>query len=201
MTVSVNGVGMRVQENGFDQDYGGLGPAISITASAPNGNEQECYWWYVETENGSGVYEFSDVSFDPANGGHTDFCVWLQKQTGCEEEEALEAMEEIIDGIDTSVQFANDKRGLVELYEQDTTEVVLEPGTLVSEVSAKIFETNHGRYIGVINERGSLQVIAELSKEHIEACEEAAIGCQFGSYERWLAIRDAILTAVGIQGD
>ena len=189
---------MRFQENGFDSDYGGLGPAISIVGTAPSGSEQECYWWCSETETGSGVFEFSDDAFDPANTGHTNFCEWLQEQTGCGEEVAIAAMEEIIDGIDTTVQYADEKQSLVKLYEQDTTEMVLEPGTMVSDVSAKIFETNAGRHIGVILERGDLQAIAALTGEEYKAVEKTAGLHDYGSYERWEAIRDAIAEATGI---
>jgi hypothetical protein len=198
MRALVNGVEMRVVENVFDEDYGGLGPAISIIATAPNGSEQECYWWYSETEKGSGVFEFSDEAFDSANTGHEDFCDWLQEQTGCDEEEAVEAMELIIESIDTSDQYADEEGELFELYLQNTTESVLEAGTMVLDVSAKIFITDAGRYIGVIHERGDRQSIAELTGEEYKAIEKTAGLHEFGSYERWEAIRNAIAEAAGI---
>lgn len=199
MEITVNNQAIEVQVNCFEQKYGDLFPAISITATAPNGSNQECYWEYIETWDGSGVFKFCDEAFNSENESHIDFCSWLQKQTGCDEDEAVEATEEIFGKIDISDKYTEDKEELVELYVQDTTEAVLEAGTMVSDVSASIYESNDGRYIGVIFKRCNLQIIAELSKAEYKAARKEAVENQYGNYSRWKAIHGAIEKAAGIE--
>jgi hypothetical protein len=191
--VVVNGVDVMVIENGFEEDMFCVGPGISITAES-KGSKKGCSWWYSEEDKG--VYRFDDCAYDSSDGGHDAFFNWLQKTTGCDEEEALDAMEQILESVDKSVKFAD--QDLYDTYKADSTEAYIESGININYNSGDIYQTEDGSFIGVVLNKGKIMTIIEMDEEEIEALETEIDGMQFDDGDRTELIIEAIENAAGI---
>lgn len=89
------------------------------------------------------------------------------------------------------------KNTLIKEYRKDSTEEILNPGTHVNDSSARIYQTAKGIYIGVICERGNLEVIAEMSEKAVKRAERDLDAEDWASCEAWMVLSDAINRAAG----
>jgi len=87
---------------------------------------------------------------------------------------------------------------LIEAYQRKSTECILTPGTHVNDSSARIYKTRNGKYIGVICERGNLEVIAEMSEGAVKKAERDMEDEDYASCESWMVLNKAINWAAGV---
>lgn len=182
--LEVNGIEVKVVENGFDEDLYTAGPGISITATTPDGKEQDYWWWYED--KGKGAYTFDDGDHD----GHVALLQWLQEQTGCDDDEAIEAIEIILDNIDASDKYAD--TDLYNTYMRDDTKIYIGSGIMLSSRSGDIYKTKGGEYIGIITHENDIETITKVTEEEVKALEAEIEGLQYDDGHRTELIIEAI---------
>lgn len=194
MNFTVNKIDMKFEENGFEENLYGTGcPGISIIATAPDASTQNCYWWYKQTAEKSGIYEFADCAYDGGNPGHVDFKDWLEKVTGCNDDDAIAALTKILKSSDKSNKYSSATSELVEMFNKESTVLVLNSGTQVSNQSAEIYKTAGGKFVGVIFNFNNLHYIVEMTEEEFKKCNTEASEYHSAEYERFCVIYNAIM--------
>lgn len=192
MEITINKVKIEFDENGFQEDL----PGISVTAAAPDGETEDCYWYYKEMSENAGIYELADFDYSEEDQGHVDFINWLMRKTDCNDDDAKAAMTKIFKSIDKTDKYSYEKQKLIDLYDKESTVLALTPGTMVNNQAAKIFKTSEGKYLGTIFDCSNLIYITEMSRDEFNRCKEEACEYYSGDYERYSVIYDAIMQEI-----
>lgn len=150
-----------------------------------------------ETAEGSGIFRLEESGFDRNEESQRDCIQWLQDKTGCDEDEAIESMDELLNDLDLSDRYKENKRGddmedLNSEFENGDVESVLTSGISMNEVSGSVFETAGGFYIGTITNDCEIVRMISLSKKEFVALRDEVNGYQYGSHACWKALMDGI---------
>jgi len=194
MKIYVISVELDIIDNGFAFEYKFFEiPAISITATAPDGDKQQCFWRYREND---GVYKLDDRHYEPSNAGHQTFLNWLYKHTGCNEEEAIESMEEIIENIYTGPRYTND--GLLEACFNDNSEAIIESNLIKNCDHAFVCETEDCDYIGAVYFEDELKIMTIMTYEAVHQLFDKIKILKHDDDERTSLIIKAIEKSAGV---
>lgn len=148
-----------------------------------------------ETAEGSGIFRLEESGFDRNEESQRDCIQWLQDKTGCDEDEAVENMDELLNDLDLSDRYKENKRGddVAELFDKlDGAKSVLSSGITMNDVGARVFATEEGEYLGTIKVDGEVFRLISLSKKEFAALSDEANGYQYGSHACWKALMDGI---------